>query len=470
LIDNGFKLYSDVDLVPVRGLLKDHAVANNISVHRLCKSVNIDKWNTLNTQDLKKETCEKIISKYPNRSPLTVLLSSQILWKRVVKIERIDNISFQDVEVEGTHNYVGSGVVSHNCNLPARRVIILGVHRGLSLVESYDMIQMSGRAGRVGLDPRGDVHILLPKKHFEAFRDNIKKPENINSRLLDFVGNDTKRHYKTLAFHLVSEIHHGNVQTRKDIHAWYEKSLAHFQTNKLEKEIVDSTLDSLLKCGAVKEEGKGIFAVTAVGRVASMFYFSPFDVADLKRNFDKVFENELQESDLAISMAFGNIDTIRMGIVSRAERDAMGMYQAKVQRYMPGMMDTAIKGGYCYFCLMNGHDPGALAAFARNLAWDFPRLTAVLYALDSMAGKWGESQAIKRWSLRVTYGVRNELVELCMIPNIGKARAEKLWAAGLHGPEDVADNAGNKVGRALNMKPDKIAEIVKEARKITLLQ
>ena len=34
-------------------------------------------------------------------------------------------------------------------NMPARRVIVLGVHRGLTEVDTYDIMQMVGRSGRL---------------------------------------------------------------------------------------------------------------------------------------------------------------------------------------------------------------------------------------------------------------------------------------------------------------------------------
>ena len=59
---------------------------------------------------------------------------------------------------------VATSTLAWGCNFPARRVIITGVHRGMSEVPTYDIAQMAGRAGRVGFDPKGDVHILLPKE------------------------------------------------------------------------------------------------------------------------------------------------------------------------------------------------------------------------------------------------------------------------------------------------------------------
>ena len=146
------------------------------------------------------------------------------------------------------------------------------MHRGLDLVESYDIWQMAGRAGRVGLDPRGDVYILLPDSEEELHRARVGKKRNIESTLLAHTGDEDNPHYKTLAFHLVSEIHHGGVKTKDDIHNWYEKSLAHWQANDLEDDIVNSTLELLLKCGAIYEED-GNYKCSTVGVISSMFYY-----------------------------------------------------------------------------------------------------------------------------------------------------------------------------------------------------
>ena len=455
------------DLVPARKLIEEHLCANSMSKNLFREITGTDFWNSTNIQDCKRSTLQKLIAATNVHSNLNDLLEQPVYWSRVKSVSKCHGGQFKEIEVEDPHAYVGENAISHNCNFPARRVIIMGIHRGLDVVGSYDIIQMAGRAGRVGLDPRGDVHLLLPHKNFDSLIKHYSKAENINSRLLDYVGNATSKHYKTLAFHLVSEIHHGYVTTKADIHKWYGKSLASFQANALPSEIVDSTLDSLLKCGAIKEEN-GVYEVTSVGKVASMFYFSPFDVADLKRNFDRVFEYGGDKNDLYVTMALGNIDTYKFGIASRAEKDAMGTYAAQVNRLVSGVLDPAIKAGYAYFCLLNGHDPGPLVGFVRNLQWDFPRLSAVLGALDSLAGRWGKNTFFNRLQLRMQYGVRDDLVELCMIPAIGKVRAEKLYSAGLTSLEDVAENEGNKVGRALNMKPDKIAEIVREAKKMLL--
>ena len=383
-------------------------------------------------------------------------------WLRIGKLETCHGGVFKEIEVEAPHSYVGAGAISHNCNFPARRVIIAGVHRGRTEVETYDIFQMAGRAGRPGYDPRGDVHILLPSGESDHHIDRLSSPKNIESQLLSHVGRPEDPHYKTLAFHLVSEIHHGEISTMSDVHRWYEKSLACFQYEDLDDSIADKTIELLVRVGAIKEvDGK--FEVTSIGKVSSMLYYSPFDVADLRRNFKFLFQNNLQNNDLALSLALGNVDSIRMGFVTRAEKDEMEDFSAKVQKFGGDYMESSVKGAYSYYCLLNGLPLGPFNAVARGLQMDFERLSTVLNMLDSMAAKWNKRDFFNSVSLRVAYGVRPELIDLCKVPSIGKVRAERLYAAGIRKPAEMLKNP-QLVKKLLNMKDDKVVEILKSIK------
>lgn len=355
---------------------------------------------------------------------------------------------------------VATSTLAWGCNFPARRVIITGVHRGMSEVPTYDIAQMAGRAGRVGFDPKGDVHILLPKRTASIQKNRLLTPQNINSQLLNYIGNEENPHYKTLAFHLVSEIHHGEIKTIDDIHAWYDRSLAKFQSFDLDDSIVDKTVELLSLVSAIKEKD-GKYEATTIGKVSSLLYYSPFDTADLRRNFKFLFTRKLQNSDLAISMALGNVDSIRMGYVTKSEKEEMETYHNYVKNNIGDVYsDSSIKGGYIYYCLLNGHNLGSLNSLGRALQQDFERTISVLNLLDTMAAKWNKKDYFNVIKLRVAYGVKSELISLCSIPNIGKVRAEKLYAAGFKKPSDLIGNF-EKVKKVLNMKDEKIKEIMK---------
>jgi len=366
---------------------------------------------------------------------------------------------------EGKLKYViATSTLAWGLNLPARRVIILGVHRGLSEVETYDIWQMAGRAGRPGYDPRGDVYILLPQNKEDKHRDRLKNPAKIESKMLDNIGG----HYKTLAFHLVSEIHHGRIKTKDDVNEWYGRTLAHFQSKEMDDSIIDSTLALLLKTGAIKEED-GKYRVTVVGMVSSMFYFSPFDVADLRRNFMGLFKSGRSHDDLFVSMALGDVDSQRMGIVAKAERGEMAIFQNKVWKEFgkDHFLDPSIKGGFAYWCAMTGNNPGACAGVMRTLQWDFPRLVQVLQGLDTLGCKWDRADYFKELQSRVVYGVPPELVKFVKLPEIGRVRAERLWSVGFRNLQDIVDRP-DAVQVALNLKANKIAEIVNAAKGVIL--
>ena len=361
---------------------------------------------------------------------------------------------------------IATPTLAWGLNLPARRVIILGVHRGLDEIETYNVTQMIGRSGRLGIDPAGDAYILIPDDEEQKWRTKLQKPQNIESQLLNKEG----EHHKVLAFHLVSEIHHGYIETTQDVHRWYERSLGYFQNKNLKDTVVDETLELLQKKGAVKFEDN-VWKVTSVGMISSMFYFSPFDVADLKNNFWHLFNKNNQDNDYFLAMALANTDTNKMNIVSRAEKDEMSLFANRIRTLMGATythIDPVLKAGYCYFNLLNGNNSAALAATQRNLQFDYPRVSQVILALDTMAGKWGQLDFLKNLEERIRNGVPSHLVNLCSIPNVGKARAKKLYDAGIRTVDDFANVPADNLRKLLNLKEDIVKQMLTEAMKQSL--
>lgn len=453
------------------------------SKYRPCPlSIHYEEYEDLGTYEMKEEAkidkAIDIIREYKDDKFL-VFVHSKNTGQKVKKYLDQLNIESEfhnaDLEKDKRHEVekrfksgnlrviVATSTLAWGINSPARRVIITGVHRGTTEVETYDIFQMAGRAGRVGYDPEGDVYILIPESKSDEQIERLSVPQNINSQLLSYVGDEDNPHYKTLAFHLVSEIHHGNVKTIDDIHNWYDRSLAKFQSLDLDDSIVDKTIELLVQVGAIKQTEDN-FEATSIGKVSSMFYYSPFDVADLRRNFRILFMKGIQDDDFALSMALGNVDSIRMGFVTKNEKEEIEEYKNSVIKTIGDVyLDSSIKGGYAYFCLLRGLNPGAVSSISKSMQMDFDRTVSVLNALDSMAAKWNKRNYFNTLSLRIAYGVRKELVNLCKISNIGKVRAEKLYAAGFRNPSDLIGRE-MEVKKVLNMKDDKILEIIESAK------
>lgn len=361
---------------------------------------------------------------------------------------------------------VATPTLAWGMNLPARRVILLGVHRGMEEVESYNIWQEVGRSGRLGIDPAGDAYILIPASKEVEWRQRLGKAQRIESQLLAKTGD----HHKVLAFHLVSEIHHGDIKTNDDVHDWYRRSLAYFQNQELHDSAVDKTMDLLQKCGVIRKEEDETWKATAVGMISSMFYYPPFDVVDLRRNFYDLFVNNKENDDYWLSMALGNTDTHRMGIVSKAEQAEMGTYLAKIRQMFGTRFynEAAVKAGFCYFNLLNGFNSAVTAAMQRNLQFDYDRLSQVLLALDSMSGKWGKGMYLKVLEQRIHNGCPAHLVDLCRVPNIGRVRAKKLYEAGIKSVDDFSDMDADKVRKLLNLKPEIVSAMLDDAKKLSL--
>lgn len=430
------------------------------------------------TEDYKITKAIDIVRDYPNDKFL-IFVHAKNTGENICSVLREKNIQCEfhsaDLDKNKRHEVekkfksgnlriiVATSTLAWGLNMPARRVIITGVHRGRTEVETYDIFQMAGRAGRPGYDPRGDVHILIPDKDAYYHIDRLSEPKNIESQLLSYVGEEKDPRYKTLAFHIVSEIHHGQITNLEELHNWYEQSLAYFQYHELDEFIADKTIDLLLSNSIIKEvDGK--YEVTSIGKVSSLLYYSPFDVANLRMNFRQLFTNNQQDNDMALSLALGNVDSIRMGYVTKAEKNEMEDFAEQVYRvHGDRYVESAIKGAYIYHCLLEGRPLGAFNSTGRILQMDFDRLVAVLNLLDSMAAKWNKREYFSEIALRIAYGVRPELVELCKLPNIGRVRAEKLYSAGFRKPIDIFKNI-KLAQRIINMKDEKMLEIINFAK------
>ena len=359
---------------------------------------------------------------------------------------------------------IATPTLAWGVNMPARRVIIVGIHRGRDEVETYNITQMIGRSGRLGIDPRGDAYILLPNSEAKKHRDRLNTPQKITSKILDKPRN--------LAFHLVSEIHHEDITNFDQIKVWFERSLAYFQNRILNQTYLKELFEELIKREIVHDDD-GVLSASSVGKISSIFYYSPFDVADLRRNFYFLFLHNKHDDDMHVALALAKTDTHRSVIVNNAEKQELRMFDQKLQRDLGAdykyITEGIKKTAFCYQNLMNGRNSGALSGFQRGLQMDFERMEQILVAMDSMSGKWGKETFMRNLAKRIRHGVPSHLVDLCQLPNVGKVRAKKLYDMGHKGVEDIVALGHEKVKSILNLKEDLVRDIIKEALRISSL-
>ena len=244
------------------------------------------------------------------------------------------------------------------------------------------------------------------------------------------------------------------------------------QVRNLNSTYLNELLEELIKKEIIYEED-GKFVASSIGKISSIFYFSPFDVADLRKNFYFIFLKKNQENDIHLACALSKIDSNRINIVNSSEKKEMQIFDRKLQRELKDdykyLTEGVKKSVYCYHNLLNGYNSTALAGYQRGLQLNFERIGQILSVIDSMSGKWNQESFFKDLQKRIAYGVPAYLVELCQLPNIGKVRAKKLFDMGFKNIESIVEMDDKKLKGILNMKEEYITEIKKQAMKLSSL-
>src|SRR4051812_23159398 len=109
-----------------------------------------------------------------------------------------------------------------------------------------------------------------------------------------------------------------------------------------------------------------------------------------------------------------------------------------------------------------------MAGLSRGLQWDFPRLCQVIQSLGGFTGKRRRNEWFELLNMRISYGVKGNMAYLCQLPDVGKARAQRLWQAGIKSLDDVVANPA-KVKAALGFKQEKVDAIISHAQGLLLV-
>ena len=300
-----------------------------------------------------------------------------------------------------------------------RNVIILGIHRGIQLVEVLDIKQMCGRSGRVGLDPKGDAHILLPESKLDHYIKWCKNIPPITS---------TFNEEGILAFHVVSEICEEEVTDFNSLMKWYNRSLAAFQHDFVDKEQVKALIDKLEKYKII-DVIDNKYKITKLGQVAAHLYFNPYSIAGWYFNFNKIFKENIV-NDYSISWALANIADNFAGYVPKEFKELTDSFVNNcARRGLEIKENPAYIGTIFHSCLTFNE---SVSDFVKNTAkFDFERIASALSMIDSRFAGWKKENFWNKLTLRIQYEVTEEQTELCSLKGIGGVYTRRLFEAGI---------------------------------------
>ena len=167
-------------------------------------------------------------------------------------------------------------------NTPARRVIVRDWRRydgelgGMQPLDTLEVHQMMGRAGRPGLDPYGEAILLATDRDTmdELFERYLwAEPEAVRSKLAA---------EPALRTHVLATVASGFATTREGLLAFLDRTLYASQTDDDDRlaTVTDRVLDYLEANEFIERDGDELTA-TGIGHTVSRLYLDPMSAAEI---------------------------------------------------------------------------------------------------------------------------------------------------------------------------------------------
>lgn len=350
---------------------------------------------------------------------------------------------------------IATSTLAYGLNLPARVVVVAGTKRGITPVHPYDIRQEVGRAGRYGIDPKGDAYVFLPSTDFAPELVRLKDLPPVVSQM---------GHEASLHFHLIAEIAEGYHNTAEELMAWYQRSFA-AQQRPLPVDELNAILERFLENGLITSEVGpecSLYKATGLGKIASWLYYAPMDVAGWARNFAHLhrtrWQTTIRDKDLCVAWALANVPGHYSPYIPKPVASDVGDFQNDVSRTLQKQMGNHAVMGQAFRLAMRYPDsdvPPGWGPEVRAVRLDAERMMQAINLIDSYWGRWGLSEYWRVLGLRLKHGVAAEAVDFVEhLSGVGPERALRLLKAGYTSLEELVRAGapalktvlGNKLG------------------------
>ncbi|WP_135823596.1 ATP-dependent DNA helicase [Halorussus ruber] len=340
-------------------------------------------------------------------------------------------------------------------NTPSRRVIVRDWRRydgdvgGMQPLDVLEVHQMFGRAGRPGLDPYGEA-VLLANSHDEL--DELfdryvwADPEPVRSKLAA---------EPALRTHILATVASGFADSEDELVSFLERTLYATQTDETGRlETVTQNVLEYLERNEFLERDDGNLRATGLGHRVSQLYVDPMSAAEIidgLRDADDrptalglyhlvartpdMYELYLRSGDreeyteLAYERETEFLGSMPSEFEDHAFEDWLSALKTArlLEDWTSELDEDEIAERY-------GVGPGDIRGKVETAEW-------LLNAAERLAGEldleWGP--AIREAKKRVEYGVREELLDLAGVRNVGRKRARRLYEAGIESRADLRE-------------------------------
>ena len=377
-------------------------------------------------------------------------------------------------------------------NLPARRVILRDTNMGWKKLNARDIQQMTGRAGRAGLDTSGSAIIFCPKL---AELDNVcALVDGPSDELTSAVAEVGMRRI------MLEAVAAGLVKTPTDVQDYVKCTLLS-ALNDFDESVRQTAIDALRWCQKnallVWNVTAYLWSASALGNAVAGGMMPLDQVQPIIRDVKTAREDLVLSTPLhllylltappvlddegapmnlnkfrtldALAVLWSNLNAEQLRIAEK-----VGIDERYVQRLRSNKRDITIAHQLQRFACQRFH----VALFLTDLIQEVPiesitskygvrafdvleeqkscaRFASYVAAICGTLG-WGDMEGlINRISDRITAGAQEEILELTKIPYIGIHRARALYTGGITTPKAIVT-----LGSV-----DKIAAVLKQYNK-----
>ena len=359
-------------------------------------------------------------------------------------------------------------------NLPARRVIISSIRR-YDMQTGYNMPisileykQLCGRAGRPQYDEYGES-IVVERNSDELIEHYINgTPEPIESGMLED---------GSLRTNVLSIIVTDPGMTKDDILEFFLQTLGGEQNRHTSAKFAINLALGMLVSSSMIVQKNNRYAATELGKRTSFLYIDPVTATTFLDALKDVSKKKKKKHTLGLLQLIANCEEFypRFELRNKDSKSADMIVEDCGDQGLDKDI-TAYDVSRSLLALHAWISEASEIAISGNLgleAGDMHRLldsaNRLLYCLGEIAKiakKPKLTKEINILGVRVKYGIKEELVELVEMDNVGRARARALYNNNIKTVEDVSvipyeeiakiDRIGAKLAKKIKSEANKI--------------
>jgi len=353
-------------------------------------------------------------------------------------------------------------------NTPSRRVIVRDWRRydssagGMKPLDTLEVHQMFGRAGRPGLDPYGEA-VLLASSHDEREelfdRYVYADPEPVRSKLAA---------EPALRTHVLATVATGFATSRDGLRSFLEDTLYAVQANDPAHlaDVTDRVIEYLVANGFVERDGEDLDA-TPIGHVVSRLYLDPMSAAEVIDGLRAAEREGVEPTPLGLYHLLARTPDMYELYLRSGDRETYTELAYEREAAFLGRMPSEFENGFEDWLsalktakLLEdwvdeveedriteryGVGPGGVRAKVDTAEWLLGAAERLAEELD-LDGQPG----IREARLRVMHGVGEDLLDLVRVQQVGRKRARRLHRAGIESPADLREAPKPTILQALH--------------------